>query len=103
MNIKSMGKIILASASPRRSELLAKMGLDFEVLPGVIDESIRPGEEPAEHVLRLSREKTREPAGLYPEAWIIGADTIVAIDGKILGKPTSREEAKEMLKKLKEI
>ncbi len=98
--IVSMGKIILASASPRRRELLAMMGLDFEVLPSLIDESIRQGEEPVEHVLRLSREKTTEPAALYPEAWIIGADTIVTIDGEILGKPSSGEEAKKMLKKL---
>lgn len=92
--------LILASASPRRKELLEMAGLDFEVIPAGIDESFRDGETPYEHVLRLSREKARAVAGAHPEAWVLGADTIVLVNGEVLGKPGTKREAKAMLGKL---
>jgi septum formation protein len=94
------GKFILASASPRRIELLSLMGLQFDVIPGDVDESFLNGETPKEHVLRLSVEKARKTSAQYPDAWVMGADTIVAINGEVLGKPRTPEEAKEMLGKL---
>jgi septum formation protein len=90
MGITISGRLILASASPRRIELLKLMGLDFDIMPGNIDEAFRPEETPREHVLRLSEEK----------AWILGADTVVVIAGEILGKPQSPDEATKMLEKL---
>ncbi len=93
-------RFILASASPRRKELLEMAGLDFEVIPADIDESFRDEETPHEHVLRLSREKAQVVAGVYPEAWVLGADTIVLINGEVLGKPGTKQEAKAMLGKL---
>ena len=100
MGIAISGRFILASASPRRIELLKLMGLTFEVLPSVIDEVYRHGETPREHALRLSEEKALSVARLHPDAWVLGADTIVIIDREVLGKPGSPAEAKEMLEKL---
>lgn len=100
MGIKISGSMILASASPRRIELLRVMGLHFDVIPGNIDEAFRPDENPREHVLRLSEEKTCSVAGLNQDAWVIGADTIVVVEGEVLGKPRSREDAADMLNKL---
>jgi septum formation protein len=94
------GKFILASASPRRIELLTLMGLPFDIIPGNVDESFLNGETPEEHVLRLSVEKARKTSVQYPDAWVMGADTIVAINGEVLGKPRTSDEAKEMLGKL---
>ena len=92
--------VILASASPRRSELLAQVGIKFKIVPGAIDESIPDGETPEEHVLRLAMEKAKSVAEKYADSWVIGADTVVVIDGHIFGKPDSIYEAGEMLKKL---
>jgi septum formation protein len=100
MGITLSGRFILASASPRRSELLKRLGLEFEVIPGDIDETFRATETPQEHVLRLSGEKALVIAHRHPDAWILGADTIVVIAGEVLGKPGSREEARTMLGKL---
>ncbi|MDP2838661.1 MAG: Maf family protein [Syntrophales bacterium] len=100
MGITISGRIILASASPRRIELLKLMGLDFDIMPGNIDETFRPEETPREHVLRLSEEKALSVAQRHPDAWILGADTIVVVAGEILGKPRSAEEATKMLEKL---
>ncbi len=100
MGITVSGRLILASASPRRIELLKLMGLDFDIMPGNIDETSRPGETAQSHVLRLAEEKTLSVAQNHPEAWVLGADTIVVIAGEILGKPGSPEEAAEMLEKL---
>ncbi len=94
------GKIILASASPRRSDLLAMMGIPCDIQPGDIDETVQEGEPPGMHVRRLSLEKTQELAGRYPDSWVIGADTIVVIEGHILGKPSTTAEAEYMLKML---
>lgn len=100
MQISVSGRLILASASPRRIELLKLMGLDFEVVPSGVDETFRPGESPREHVLRLAEEKALAVARLRPRAWVLGADTIVIVDGEVLGKPGSVAEAREMLTKL---
>ena len=100
MGITVSGRFILASASPRRSELLTLLGLDFDVIPGNVDEDFRPSETPREHVLRLSEEKALFVARSHPDAWVLGADTIVVIAGEVLGKPGSPAEAKGMLGKL---
>ena len=91
---------ILASASPRRRELLKSMGFDFTVIPSGVDEKFLEGESVNEHVLRLSREKALAIADRNPEAWVLGADTVVIIDTEVLGKPGSKEEAREMLMRL---
>jgi len=95
-----MKKIILASASPRRKELLRQIGLIFEVVPSEIEEDVKDGEEPREHVLRLARLKAQEIARDQDSAVIIGADTIVVLGGEILGKPKDEEEAFAMLSQL---
>ena len=100
MAIAVSGRFILASASPRRIELLKLMGLTFEVMPSGIDEGYRRGETPREHALRLSEEKAMAVARLHPDTWVLGADTIVIIDREVLGKPGSPPEAREMLEKL---
>ena len=90
--------MVLASASPRRRQLLELLGLAPEVVPSDIDETWREGEGPAAHAERLAREKAarRARAG----AVVIGADTIVVIDGAILGKPADAAEARAMLRRL---
>lgn len=93
-------KLILASASPRRKELLELVGLEFDVVPGNVDEAFRAKETPRSHVRRLSREKASAVAEWHPDAWVLGADTIVLINGDVLGKPRTRDEAGEMLRKL---
>lgn len=91
-------KIILASQSPRRRELLERMGLvDFAVCPAQGEERAEPGLAPAQLVEQLSADKAREVAAREPEALVIAADTVVAVDGRVLGKPHSRQEAVEML------
>ncbi len=92
--------LILASASPRREELLSLTGIGFRVVPGEVNEQIEDGESPEEHVLRLSAEKADAVAGQHPDAWVLGADTVVTIDGEILGKPARRDEAREMICRL---
>ena len=93
-------RLILASKSPRRYELLKQVGLDFEVIPSRVMEDIVQKESPKEHVIRLAEAKARDIASGYPDRWVIAADTIVYINGSILGKPKSREEAMQMLHRL---
>ncbi|NQU03292.1 MAG: septum formation inhibitor Maf [Syntrophaceae bacterium] len=93
-------QFILASASPRRRELLEGMGWDFKTIPSGVDEEFLEGESPRGHVLRLSREKTVMVSRENPDAWVLGADTEVIIDDEVLGKPETPEEARAMLKKL---
>jgi len=90
--------VILASASPRRRELLNLIGIEHEVRPANIDETYLAGEAPREHAERLAREKA--VAIEAPEAITIGSDTIVVVDGRVLGKPRDREHAAEMLRQL---
>ena len=93
-------KIILASGSPRRRELLKSPGLEFEVYKPDVDESIIDGESPSELCERLSRLKAQAGAEKFPDALVIAADTIVVIDDLILGKPKDRDDAFNMLKRL---
>lgn len=99
MAISTM-KIILASRSPRRQELLSKLGYQFDIVAPEISEALIAGEGPAEHVLRLSLEKARAIGIHYPNDLVIGADTIVVAADSILGKPASSAEAITMLKLL---
>ena len=92
--------LILASASPRRRQLLGVLDLDFEVIPSRAEEKIQVGETPREHVTRLSRLKAKDVGKIHGDRWIIGADTIVFIDGIILGKPSGEQEARAMLRRL---
>ncbi|MGZ3537874.1 MAG: Maf family protein [Thermodesulfobacteriota bacterium] len=91
-------RLILASKSPRRSELLRQVGLEFEVVPSGVKEDFVQGESPQEHVIRLAQAKAGDVGSKYPEHWVIAADTIVCINGSILGKPNNRQEALEMLR-----
>jgi len=100
MAIKSKPPLILASASPRRQELLRLAAIPFEVVPSQADERFLEGETPAEHVIRLARAKAMDVAGQYQGRWVLAADTVVEIDGKILGKPKDFQEAEEMLRTL---
>jgi nucleoside triphosphate pyrophosphatase len=95
-------EIVLASASPRRRELLERLGISFAVVPSDTSEDEIPSESPEEHVLRLARNKALEVAGRsdVPGRWFIGSDTIVLRDDSILGKPGSAEEAAAMLRSL---
>lgn len=99
----SKAKLVLASASPRRRELLMQVGLKFDVIPSDVPEGPIHGETPEEHVIRLSVDKAREVAGRFSgsdERWIIGSDTIVLSEGKVLGKPEDDREAVQMLNML---
>ena len=93
-------RLILASSSPRRAALLRQLGLDFEVIPSSVDEYVNGYKSPIKLVLSLSQQKAREVAGKVAEGIIVGADTLVVFDGKQLGKPRDKMEAKEMLRKL---
>jgi len=91
---------ILASVSPRRQELLRSVGLKFKIIPAHVNEEYLQGESPREHVRRLSLNKAMAIAQNNPDAWVLGADTIVVIDGLILGKPKNKKQAREMLERL---
>jgi MAF protein len=94
--------LVLASNSPRRHELLSLGGWDFLVRPADVDESLRPGEAPRTYVLRLAEEKARACAETArPGETIVAADTAVTLDGDILGKPASKAEAVDMLRRLR--
>jgi len=92
--------IVLASASPRRAELLESAGIIFTVVPGDIDETPLPAEEPVAHVLRLAEGKAHEAASRAEGRFFIGADTIVLCDREIMGKPCDNADADRMLHKL---
>ena len=93
-------RLILASRSPRRSELLSAAGISFEVLASDIDETPHPNEAPGAYVERLAIEKARAVAAMRPETRVLGADTTVTIDGEILGKPVDEADALRMLRLL---
>ncbi|MCM2359813.1 MAG: Maf family nucleotide pyrophosphatase [Geobacteraceae bacterium] len=97
---REKAKIILASASPRRAELLASAGVEFEVFAGNIPEEPLPGETPPDHVVRLAREKAMDVAARVAGRFFIGADTVVVCDGEIMGKPKDAADAARMLFKL---
>jgi septum formation protein len=93
-----MTRLILASGSPRRRELLEGLGLDFEVRPVDLDESALEGEGPTDYVLRLADSKARALA--KPGELVLAADTIVLLEGRILGKPTGPADARDMLRSI---
>ncbi|HEU5458837.1 MAG TPA: Maf family protein [Pyrinomonadaceae bacterium] len=93
-------KLVLASSSPRRTELLNRAGWPHEVIVGGIDESVRPEEDPATYVKRLARSKAEAVAERLEEGLVLGADTTVVIDNQILGQPRDDEDAKRMLQLL---
>jgi septum formation protein len=90
-------KLVLASSSPRRTELLNRAGWPHEVLVAGIDESVRPQEDPATYVRRLARSKAEAVAERLPEGVVLGADTTVVIDDQILGQPHDDADARRML------
>ncbi|MEZ4525363.1 MAG: Maf family protein [Desulfobacterales bacterium] len=92
--------LILASESPRRKYLLEQAGLDFAVIPSRFDESSVHLSQPEVYVKTLAQAKAAEVAEKYPQSWVIGADTIVLIGNAILGKPGSKDEARDMLGRL---
>ena len=93
-------RVILASQSPRRRELLTLVGIDHEVQPADIDETPWPDEAPIPHTERLAISKARVIAERVPDALVIAADTIVVIDGALLGKPLDDADARAMLRRL---
>ena len=90
-------KFILASSSPRRRELLASIGVEFDVIPSNVPEEHRRGEAPEEYVARLSRDKAQAIAPQHPDRWIIAADTTVLLGDQLLEKPTDKADAARML------
>lgn len=93
-------KLILASGSPRRAEILESVGWEFTKYVPDIDESERDGEAPADYVVRLAREKAEAVAVNYPAEIVLGADTTVVIDGEMLAKPVDLDDARRMLRML---
>lgn len=93
-------EVILASASPRREELLRLLGVDFRVIPSEFDESVVATWPPEQHVLESATGKAVWVATRIDDALVIGADTVVVVDDKILGKPKSVEDARSMLRLL---
>ena len=89
--------LILASKSPRRKELLEQAGLSFSIIPSCVDEHLIDITVPEKLVKTLAEAKAMDVAEGYPESWVFGADTIVLIDGDILGKPKSTEMAQQMI------
>ncbi len=96
----NLPKLILASASPRRAEILTAVGWEFEKHTADIDETEFSGENPADYVQRLAREKAFAVAGNYENALILGADTTVVIENQIIGKPKDLADARRMLRML---
>jgi septum formation protein len=93
-------RLVLASASPRRADILSQLGLDPEVRPAQVDEQYLPGESPIEHVERLAREKATVVAATQTDALVVGGDTVVLDGARVLGKPSDIEGAVEMLLRL---
>ena len=91
---------MLASASPRRRQLLALLGRAFEVDPADVDETPWPGEDPLEYVARVAEAKAAIGGARHPDALVVAADTVVELDGRILGKPTDGADAARMLRDL---
>ncbi len=92
--------LVLASASPRRQALLAQLGIAFSVEPAHVDESAQPRESPRTYVARLAQTKAEVVSARHPGSLVLGADTTVALDGVVFGKPKDAEEARAMLSRL---
>jgi septum formation protein len=99
--VKDENAIVLASESTRRIDILRTLGVSFSIIPPDIDETRKPFETPKDYVLRVAYEKAQKVGELFPDKWIIGADTIVVHKGRVLGKPASEEDAFVMLKRLR--
>jgi len=99
--VDRVGRLILASRSPRRAELLTAAGIIFEIFALEIDEQPRVGEAPAAYVERLAVEKAQAVFAWYPSETVLGADTTVVVDGRMLGKPADRADAVDMLRALR--
>ena len=93
-------ELILASKSPRRSDLLEQAGLTFSIIPSDFDEGSVTMSDPESYVKALARSKALDISEKHPDSWVLGADTIVVIGNKILGKPSSEEQARWMLRQL---
>ena len=93
-------RLILASASPRRAALLEAAGVAFDVVPADVDEALLPGEAPTAHVERLAGAKAAAVARRHPGRPVLGADTVVVVDGEVLGKPADAADAARMLRQL---
>jgi septum formation protein len=100
-HINDENAIVLASESTRRVDILRTLGISFSIMPPGIDERRKPYESPKDFVLRMAYEKARKVGDLFPDKWIIGADTVVVHKGKVLGKPKADEDAVAMLKRLR--
>jgi septum formation protein len=96
----SLQRLVLASESPRRIELLRSLGLAFEVIPSGIEEGDDPEQDPSALVARRAQEKAQAVSALDPRSWVLSADTIVVLQEKIFGKPETTEEAVAMLQRL---
>jgi septum formation protein len=92
--------LVLASASPRRSQILRTLGIDHEVHAAHVDERPQPGESPEAHAERLARAKAAAVAGLLPGRWVLAGDTVVTLRGEILGQPRDEDHAVDMLLRL---
>jgi septum formation protein len=93
-------KVILASQSPRRMELLKKIVADFEIIPSSVEEILQPGLSPRENAIAIARLKAVDVARSHPGHYVIGADTIVVLDDEIIGKPKDAADACNILKRL---
>ncbi|MGC2745422.1 MAG: Maf family protein, partial [Candidatus Angelobacter sp.] len=100
MHPQKKPELILASSSPRRQELLREIGIPFQVHAANINEDQIAGEAPIEYALRLARQKAEAVATHYPESYVLGADTIVVLNGEVLGKPKDHADAARMLRLL---
>ena len=98
--LKTIGKLILASASPRRKSLLQELGLDFEIIEAQVEEKPVAGESPQDFVMRAACDKAGDVARENVASWVLGADTVVVHGGRILGKPGDAEEALSVLQTL---
>ena len=94
-------QILLASTSPRRQELLGLLGLEFHIIPPACEETLSPYLSPSEQTLQLARDKAQSVANQHPEDLVIGSDTVIEIEGKLLGKPENMQEAETMLRHLR--
>ncbi len=94
---RTLKPLVLASTSPRRQAYFTDLGLEFTVCVAEIDERAMAGEDPEAVVLRLAGEKAAAVRNLHPASWVVAADTVVVIDGRLLGKPRDSEEAVAML------
>ncbi len=102
--LKTLGhkipKIVLASQSPRRKELLAQLDVEFQIIHTDVDESVHPNENPTDYVLRVAKEKAEAGLKKFPSEKILGADTIVVLNGEIFLKPVDKTDHIRMLRKL---